>query len=64
MSALDDLKLFGAPVDNPISTARFISRLALRGQEQARLLRGYLSESHWRLTAEVLVAARDYSFYL
>lgn len=64
VATVDDLRVLGAPVDNPVATARFINRLALRGAQKARLLRAFLRERRLRLTTDVLVAARDYSFFL
>ena len=64
VAALDDLKGLGAPVDDSVATARFIAQLALSNQQKARLLRNYLRESSKALTTDVLVAARDYSFFL
>ena len=64
MSTVSDLRALGAPVAFPVALARFISDLDLSGQQKARLLRDYLDETGARLNAEVLVAARDYSFYL
>ncbi len=64
MAALDDLRLLGAPTEDAVLTARFIATLALSGQQKARLLREYLREVNKGLTTEVLVAARDFSFFL
>lgn len=64
MSTVRDLRDMGAPVALPVATAAFIAKLDLSGQQKARLLREYLDETGQRLNAEVLVAARDYSFYL
>lgn len=64
VGSLEDLVVLGAPVSNPVETARFIDRLALAPVQKARLLRQYLRESQQRLSTEVLVAARNYSFYL
>jgi len=64
VAALDDLRNLNAPVDDPVSTARFIAQLALSGEQKARLLREYLREAQQGLTTAVLIAARDYSFFL
>lgn len=64
MATLDDLRSVGAPVSDAVATARFIDRLALTGQQKARLLRVYLREVRQTLTTEVLVAARNYAFFL
>jgi hypothetical protein len=64
VAAVSDLTSLGAPVADAIGTARFIATLALTGQQKARLLREYLRETRLRLSNEVLIAARDYSFYL
>ena len=64
MAVLDDLLNLGAPVSNPVATARFLDQLALTPVQKARLLRSYLRETAQRLTTEVLVAARNYSFFL
>lgn len=64
MGAVDDLRVLGAPVDDAVGVAAFISQLSMTGQQKARLLREYLRERRVRLSTEVLVAARDYSFFL
>lgn len=64
MGALDDLRALRGPVDNPVATARFIAQLNLRSAQKARLLRQYLRETRRRLSTEILVAARDFSFFL
>ena len=64
MATLDDLKALGAPVDDAVAVARFIAQLAVGSQQKARLLRSYLREVGQSLTTDVLVAARDYSFFL
>ncbi len=64
MGALDDLRALGAPVDDAAKTARFIASLAATGAQKARLLRSYLREASEPLTREVLIEARDYSFFL
>ncbi len=61
---VDDLRALGAPVSDPVATARFLDRLALEPVQRARLLREFLRETGQRLTTEVLVAARNYSFFL
>jgi tRNA A22 N-methylase len=64
MSAASDLQALGADVRDPVLVAKFIAALSLSGQAQAHLLRSYLIETGARLNAEVLVAARDFSYYL
>lgn len=64
MGSLDDLRALGAPVDDAEATARFIATLAVTGVQKARLLRSYLRESGQGLSREVLIEARDYSFFL
>ena len=64
MSATEDLRVLGADVLDPVHVAEFIAKLSLGGKIQAHLLRSYLLETGGRLNAAVLVAARDYSFFL
>ena len=64
MGAVEDLRNFGAPVDDATATAAFINTLNIASQAKARLLREYLRQSHNSLSREILVAARDYQFYL
>ena len=64
MSVVSDLVALGADVRHPVDVAYFIAQLDLSGQQQARLLREYLQVTGARLTAAVLVAARDYSYHL
>ncbi len=64
MAVVDDLRALGAPVGDDVLVARFLDQLALTSQQKARTLRGYLRETGGRLSTEVLVAARNYSFYL
>jgi hypothetical protein len=64
MSAVSDLRALGANVESPVEVAKFISKLPIGGGLQAHLLRLYLTETGARLNAEVLVAARDYSYHL
>lgn len=61
---LSELVDLGAPLRSAVLTAAFISKLDLSGKQKARLLRDYLFLSGKRLTREVLIQARDYSFYL
>lgn len=64
MTATEDLLALGAPVHDRVLVARFIAQLALSSQQKAALLRGYLEEYRLSITTEVLIEARDYSFYL
>lgn len=64
MSVSSDLQALGADIRDPVLVATFIAGLDLSGQAKAHLLRSWLNEVGGRLTAEVLVAARDYSFHL
>lgn len=64
MGAVADLVEFGADIGDPVAVAKFIAGLNLSGQMQARLLRDYIKEMRLRLTREILIEARDYSFYL
>jgi hypothetical protein len=64
MAAVDDLRALGAPVGDAALTAGFIAQLNMGDQQKARLLRDYLRESGVVLSRAILVAARDYSFYL
>jgi hypothetical protein len=64
VAVVDDLRLFGAPVDDAVPTAAFINTINVSSQQKARLLREYLRETRVTLSREILVAARDYQFYL
>jgi hypothetical protein len=64
MSAVSDLQSLGADIRYPVLVAKFIAGLSLSGEAQAHLLRSYLQETGARLNAEVLVAARDFSYHL
>lgn len=64
MGVSDDLRALGIPVVDPVGVARGLDLLEMSSASKARVLREYLRESGQDLTAAVLVAARNYSFYL
>lgn len=64
MGAVTDLELLGADISDPVAVAKFIAGMNLNGQAQARLLKDYVKEMGIRLTREILIEARDYSFHL
>lgn len=55
--ALADLRFIGAPVEDPVATARFIAGLILTRRQKAALLKEYLVDTNRVLTAEVRAAA-------
>jgi len=64
MGVVDDLRLLGGPVDDAVPLATFLNTLNISSQQKARFLRDYLRETRVTLSREILVAARDYQFYL
>ncbi len=61
MAALADLRFIGAPVEDPVATARFIAGLVLTRRQKASLLKEYLSERGFALTDAVRVAADPFA---
>lgn len=57
MSAVDDLRFVGAPVDDPVRTATFISGMVLTKRQKAVLLKDYLQAQGLSLTADIRKAA-------
>lgn len=57
MSAVDDLKFVGAPVEDPVRTAQFIGGMVLTKRQKAVLLKDYLSARGVSLSAEIRKAA-------
>lgn len=62
--AVADLKFVGAPVDDPVGTAKFISGMILTKRQKAALLKTYLSEKGLSLSSDVRVAADAYAEHL
>ena len=56
--ALADLRFIGAPVDDPVATARFIAGQVLTRRQKAALLKEYLRETG-RVLDEAIRAAAD-----
>lgn len=64
MGAIDDLRFVGAPVDDPVGIARFISGMILTKRQKAGLLKTYLSEKGLSLSADIRSAADQYAEHL
>ena len=62
--ALEDLRFVGAPVDDPVATARFIAGMVLTKRQKAALLKTYLSEKGAALSSDVRSAADQYAEHL
>lgn len=63
-SFVADLRLLGAPVDDPVATARFVGGQILNRRQKAAVLRGYLSETGRPLTDAIRAAADQYAEFL
>lgn len=61
MGAVEDLRLIGAPVGDPVATARWIGGLIMTRRQKAALLREYLTELGLSLTTQVREAAEQYA---
>lgn len=61
MSAVDDLRVVGAPVDDPIRTAAFIGGMILTPRQKASLLKDYLAGRGQSLTSDIRRAADAYA---
>lgn len=61
MSAVDDLKFVGAPVDDPTMTAAFIGGMILTKRQKASLLKDYLAGKGVSLSQEIRRAADSYA---
>lgn len=59
--ALADLRFIGAPVEDPVATARFIAGLILTRRQKAALLKEYLVDTNRVLTPEVRAAADPFA---
>ncbi len=59
--ALADLRFIGAPVEDPVATARFIAGQVLTRRQKAALLKEYLAETGGTLTPEVRAAADQFA---
>lgn len=62
--ALADLRFVGAPVDDPVATARFIGGMILTKRQKANLLKSYLSEKGVSLSSDIRAAADAYAEHL
>jgi hypothetical protein len=62
--ALADLRFVGAPVDDPVATARFIAGMVLTKRQKAALLKTYLSDTGRSLSSEIRTAADQYAEHL
>ncbi len=60
MASIADLRLLGAPVENPVATATFINGLIITRRQKASTLRDYLTEVGIEISDEVRNAASDY----
>lgn len=59
--AVADLQFVGAPVEDPVGTARFIAGMILTRRQKAALLKEYLREKGLSLTDEIRRAADPYA---
>lgn len=59
--AVADLQFVGAPVEDPVGTARFIAGMILTRRQKAALLKEYLREKGISLTDEIRRAADPYA---
>jgi hypothetical protein len=62
--AIADLRFVGAPVDDPVATARFIGGMILTKRQKAGLLKNYLSEKGVSLSSDIRAAADVYAEHL
>jgi hypothetical protein len=62
--AIADLRFVGAPVDDPVATARYIAGMILTKRQKANLLKTYLSEKGVSLSSEIRSAADQYAEHL
>lgn len=60
MPKIDDLRFIGAPVDDPVQTARFIGGMILTKRQKAALLKDYLIEKGLGISTEIRHAADAY----
>lgn len=60
MPKIDDLRFIGAPVDDPVQTARFIGGMILTKRQKAALLKDYLGEIGHAIDAPIRAAADAY----
>lgn len=60
MPAIEDLRVIGAPVDDPVALARFIGGLILTRRQKAALLKDYLQQKGVALDASIRSAADQY----
>ncbi len=60
MATRADLRFLGAPVDDPVGTARFISGMILTPRQKASALRDYLFEVNVVLDAAIREAAQSF----
>ena len=58
--ALADLRFIGAPVEDPVATARFIAGQVLTRRQKAALLKEYLADTGRTLTPEIRAAADQF----
>lgn len=55
------MRFIGAPVEDPVATARFIDGLVLTRRQKASALKEYLSDARLPLSAAVRAAATSYA---
>lgn len=61
MGKVADLGYIGAPVDDPVGTARFIAGMILTKRQKAALLKDYLQEKGLILSPDVRRAADPFA---
>lgn len=64
MAVSDDLRVLGAPVEDPIQTALFVRGLVLTRRQKAALLLEYLRERGLPVTQQIREAADPFAEFL